>query len=229
MTLLSKVFLRNYISHIQPQENVACCTACATLLSAEIIMASSGNKVNFSRLYLYYMTRKLQGRLGEKGAELKSTMEALTTYGVPLERYWPFSFLRTDMEPNLQAINAAEYRMQSYASILPSNFKSYLNNDIPIIIGIRTGKMFWKLSGEFSEHKYKPVNSIDNFQSKGHAITIVGYDDNLNGGSWIIANSLGPKWGYQGYGAIPYSCNIDIGEAYVITQFAGIIAGKKIP
>jgi C1A family cysteine protease len=222
--------LRNYIKYIRPQENIACCTACSVLLAAEIIMAANSNEVNLSRLYLYYMTRKLQGRLGQEGAELKSTMEALQAYGAPLERYWPFSFTRVEREPHLEAMaNAANYKAQSYLSISFEEYKSYLDNNIPVIVGMRTGRMFWRLRGEFSEQVYKPVNSTDNYPSKGHAVVIIGYDDNLNSGSWLIANSLGPKWGYQGYGAIPYSCNVDIGESFVITKFAGITAGKKIP
>jgi C1A family cysteine protease len=56
----------------------------------------------------------------------------------------------------------------------------------------------------------------------------VGYDDEIGDGSWIIANSIGPKWGDHGYGVIPYSCVSNIGEAYILNNFAGSIPGKKI-
>jgi C1A family cysteine protease len=91
-----------------------------------------------------------------------------------------------------------------------------------------TSRLFWGLKGPLEEQRYKQINMTDNKQYRGHAVTIIGYDDNICGGSWIIANSLGPVWGHQGYAAIPYSCNSDIGEAYAITQFAGITAGKEI-
>lgn len=229
-SLPSSVNLQKYINYIQPQENVPCCTASSTLLVAEMIMASSDNRTNFSRLFLYYMTRKIQGRLGQRGAELKATMEALSLYGVPLERYWPFIFAQVDREPLPHAMeSAAQYKLLSYSSITPDEYKYYLSKDIPIIIGIRTGRKFWKLKGELHDQMYEPINNSDNLASKGHTVSIIGYDDELNSGSWIIANSVGPKWGHKGYAAIPYSCNVDIGEAYVITNFAGITAGKKIP
>ncbi|RLA94130.1 MAG: hypothetical protein DRG69_05830 [Deltaproteobacteria bacterium] len=38
-----------------------------------------------------------------------------------------------------------------------------------------------------------------------HAIVLVGYDDDLNGGSWIIRNSWGTNYGNNGYGTIPYT------------------------
>lgn len=229
-TVPTAVSLRRHINYLQPQENIGCCTACATLLAAEITMASVGNVMNFSRLFLYYMTQKEHNRLGMKGAELRDALDTLMKYGAPPERYWPFTFSRANREPLQQAIEQANnYRLQSYEQVSPVNYKEYLNNGIPIIVGMRTGKLFWNLEGPLQEQEYKPINGRDNRLTRGHAITIIGYDDNINGGSWIIANSLGPRWGFQGYAAIPYICDVDIGESYIITNFAGISAGKKIP
>lgn len=225
---MASVSLIQYIDFLQPQEKVPCCTACATLLAAEILLSISGNKVHLSRLYLYYMTQKMQNTLGTKGTDLKSTLAALSAYGAPPENFWPFVSKRKDKEPSRQVIEAAVYyRANSYANIKPDEFKECLDNNIPIIVGMWTGKLFWNISGEFMDHNYQPVNGETNPRATGHAVTIVGYDDELNGGSWIIANSLGPQWGSQGYAAIPYSCNIDIGESFIITQIAGIDAGKK--
>jgi len=221
--------LQEYIQYLPSQGNVGCCTASATLLSAEIIMATHGQKINLSRLYLYYMTRKLQNRLGLHGAELKETLNALSIYGVATDATWPFFYAWAEKEPNMRAIqDAARHKLYSYEWADSIDFKKHIVNHIPIIIGIGTGKMFWRLKGQFEKHAYVPINTTNNKQYKGHAVTIIGYDDNLNGGSWIIANSVGPKWGCRGYAAIPYSCNADIGESYIITNFAGIIAGKKI-
>lgn len=36
----------------------------------------------------------------------------------------------------------------------------------------------------------------------GHAVVIIGYDDNTQ--SWIIRNSWGINWGDEGYGSVPY-------------------------
>ena len=212
------ISLRKYIDYVQPQENVGCCTACAVLLAAEIIMAIAGSQIKFSRLYLYYMTRKAQNRLGQPGAELKETLNALIEHGVPLDKSWPFTLHRVDTIPTQAAKEEATlYKHFSYQILTPDDYKNYLNLGIPIIIGIKTGKLFWELSGELNEQSYKPINNKDNRESNGHAMTIIGYDDTLNGGSWIVANSLGLRWGSQGFGAIPYICNNDICESYAIT------------
>jgi C1A family cysteine protease len=194
-----------------------------------MILASNGIKKHFSRLYLYYMTRKMQNRVGKPGAELKDTMTALSIYGSPEENVWPFMPGRTNVAPAPHAIEAAVHnKLREYEALQTTDFNSYIDNDIPVIIGMRTGRMFWEMKGPLETHAYKPVNNIDNRNIFGHAVTIIGYDNNLKGGSWIIANSRGPDWGFQGYGAIPYACEVDIGEAYIIKNFAGNMAGKKI-
>jgi C1A family cysteine protease len=86
---------------------------------------------------------------------------------------------------------------------------------------MNTGRQFWRLNGPIANQAYKPINDTDNRQSRGHAVVVIGYSDTLAGGSWIIANSLGLKWGDGGYAAIPYACNKDIGESFALISFAG--------
>jgi len=216
--------LREYIRYTQSQENVGCCTASAALTAAEIISAKAGKPLNLSRLFVYYMTRKLQGRLGQKGAELKSTFDALSAHGTCIEQHWPFSPHRVDHEPSARAMQNAQYRVGRFESVETSNFNSILDKGIPIVIGMHTGRLFWRMRGELNEQIYKPVNENDNRPTQGHAVTIVGYDDKIQNGCWIIANSLGLRWGHRGCGILPYSCYADIGESYVIRNFAGISA-----
>lgn len=224
----SSITLRDYIQYNPSQGKIDCCTSSAILLSAEILLSQSKMHINFSRLYLYYMSRKYQNRLGQKGAKLRETLEALSIYGVVKESLWPFRHNRVEIEPPIQIVKEGiNYRLNSFECITTSQYREYLNLGLPIIIGMLTGKQFWKLSGPLEQHDYKPINDIDNRQSRGHAVVCIGYDDNLLGGSWIIANSLGPGWGFQGYAAIPYQCNVDFIESYVITSFAGIVPDKK--
>jgi hypothetical protein len=175
------------------------------------------------------MTRKMQNRNGLKGADLETTFKSLSVYGAAEERLWSFSYLRVDVEPPIPVVNEAVFnRLDSFEQIEHSKFKEALNNGIPIVFGMFTGRRFWNLSGNLETQNYEPVNETTNRPSKGHALTCIGYNDSLNGGSWIVANSLGAKWGEHGYGAIPYSCNIDIAEAFIVTKFSGMTAGKKI-
>jgi C1A family cysteine protease len=171
----------------------------------------------------------LQERLNRKGAKLSKTLEALSLYGCCLDIDWPFIASRENKEPNILAIQKAEqYRLQEYEELSTINFKEYLNQDLPVIVGMNIGRQFLKVRGSIHEHTYTMISDTNRF-SRGHAVTIVGYNDNLSGGSWIIANSMGLKWGEKGFGAISYDSNIDMGEAFVIKNFAGKTVEKKFP
>jgi C1A family cysteine protease len=37
-----------------------------------------------------------------------------------------------------------------------------------------------------------------------HCVVLVGWDNNVNGGSWLIKNSWGTGWGTNGYGWIKF-------------------------
>lgn len=211
--------LRQYIKHLPYQSTVGCCSASAALLSLEIMMSIENKYVHLSRLYTYYMTRRMQGRLGQVGAELKITFESLIVYGAAPDGLWPFTERRAEKEPNHIATEAAaECRIRSFESVVSSNINSKIDNMTPVAIGLMTGRRFWTLKGELHTQTYSPINMENNRPSNGHAVTIVGYDNALHGGSWIIANSLGPTWGDHGIGILPYECWRDIGEAYAIVR-----------
>ena len=221
--------LRKYIRYLPAQGRIGCCTASAALTAAEIICNKNHQYNYFSRLFVYYTTRKIQGRVNLVGAELKSTLDSMKQHGVCSENKWPFRSRQINVEPSDEAYReAAQYKVQCYENVFSHNFNNILTDEIPIIIGLKIGRLFRNLRGPLKEQVYKLINTTDNRQSHGHAVTIVGYDDNLLSGSWIIANSFGPKWGQSGYGVLPYECRDDIGEAYIIREFSGFTAGRKI-
>ena len=215
------VDLRQYVHYLHHQENIGCCTASATLLAYETMLNIAGKPEILSRLFLYYETRKAQGRIGYRGADLRKTLEVLQTTGVCREETWSFLKIRENKEPCLLAYEEApKYKIENFSYALPKEFKYLLHNRIPVIVGLWTGRQFWKMSGPMTGLSYGPIDKEENTLSKGHAVTIVGYDDLLHSGSWIIANSLGPRWGDHGYGILPYSCNENIGESYTLQIFS---------
>ena len=54
--------------------------------------------------------------------------------------------------------------------------------------------------GDSGEYKLPTAGSWDGL----HAVTMVGYDDYKNGGSFLFVNSWGPDWGDEGYFWITY-------------------------
>lgn len=215
-----------YIKYLPSQENIDCCASSATLLAAEILMSMNGVHLHLSRLFPYYMARRLQGRIGQRGTELKAVLESLVIHGVCLDQQWPLRHSLINREPSVQAQEQAKlYRVNSFQHVPVQDISDKISQNIPVVVGLRTGRQFWKMSGNFDQQIYSPVNDTDNRYSHSHAVTIVR--DLVDRDSWIVANSRGLRWGNRGLGILPYSCSVDIGESYSITEFAGFQTGKK--
>jgi C1A family cysteine protease len=73
----------------------------------------------------------------------------------------------------------------------------------PVIIGMNTPDSFLEAS-----NVWQPAESPGNYYG-GHAMCVVGYDDDKNGGAFEIINSWGRKWGNGGFIWIPYKAFID--------------------
>jgi len=98
--LPATVDLRAYFSPVENQGNLGSCTAnagCGVLEYFE--RRAYGNHIDASRLFLYKVTRDLLGWTGDTGAFLRSTMGAMSMFGVPPEKYWPYVVSKFDDEP----------------------------------------------------------------------------------------------------------------------------------
>ena len=98
------------------------------------------------------------------------------------------------------------------------SIKQYLSNDIPIIIGAYVKDDFSPTSygGSIqSDGVYKYTASPGD--GDGHAMCILGYDDQKAGGSFLVRNSWGTGFGINGNFWLKYSdCKSFIAEAWVI-------------
>ncbi|MDR0389880.1 MAG: C1 family peptidase [Spirochaetaceae bacterium] len=83
----------------------------------------------------------------------------------------------------------------------------------PVIIGMNTPPSFFE-PGEV----WRPRESPRNFYG-GHAVCVVGYDDEKEGGAFEVLNSWGRKWGRAGFTWIPYNTfSRWVREAYEIIE-----------
>jgi hypothetical protein len=134
------------------------------------------------------------------------------------------------------------YSVESYRKIpsLGSNLsvsitKRKINDNQPVIIGAWFPNSFEKDVSDDGEYntgdwelnnfiKFKNNNSpsedeISVFTKNyyGHALTIVGYDDNIYGGAFRVVNSWGDEWGDGGYFWLKYKdFKIITTEAYIL-------------
>ena len=124
------------------------------------------------------------------------------------------------------ALESFEF-IQTYNSRFVDNVKKSLANNYPVIIGSDVKESL------FNVNKYSSGDAVwspsENEPVKGgHAMTVIGYDDFKNGGSFEIVNSWGTDWGDNGYFWISYDDFYkNITEAYVIKPF-GIDLENKV-
>jgi len=89
--------------------------------------------------------------------------------------------------------------MDAEDKILP--VKKSLSENKPVIIGMNTPLSFRSLYGR---DLWRPWESPDR-NYDGHAMCVIGYDDDKYGGAFEIQNSWGTDWGNGGYIWITYS------------------------
>lgn len=215
--------LRKWCSPVEDQGDIGSCTANAGVAIVEYFERRAfGKHIDASRLFLYKVTRNLMKETGDTVAYLRSTMGALTIFGVPPEEYWPYKTEDFDVEPpafcygfaqNYQAIKY--YRLDppgTSPDILLKRIKSNLAAGLPSMFGFT---VYTSVSqAEVNVGKIPYPTAGENIEG-GHAVVAVGYDDNIkirntneNGiettGAILIRNSWSSGWGDYGYGWLPY-------------------------
>ncbi|HEV8436056.1 MAG TPA: C1 family peptidase [Thermoanaerobaculia bacterium] len=219
--LPTKVDLRQWFSPIEDQGSLGSCTANAAAGILEYFEKRAfGKYLDASRLFLYKVERELLGWTGDTGAYLRTAMEALTLFGAPPERYWPYDGnppninTRYELEPTPFCFAfAGSYRAIQYFRLDPNgtptnqvldNIKRYLAAGFPSMFGFPVYSEFDNpLPGGLVA--YPAAGS--NYRG-GHAIVAGGYDDNLkigaDTGALLVRNSWGTGWANGGYGWMSY-------------------------
>ena len=226
--LPTSVDLRPWCSPIEDQKTIGSCTAHAGVGLVEYFERRAfGKHLDASRLFLYKVTRNLLKWTGDTGAFLRSTMYALTLFGVPPEEYYPYNIADFDKEPSAFCYAFGQsYQAISYYRLDPpgttrinllTQIKTYLANGLPSMFGFT---VYSSISQANTNGGKIPYPTRGERVEGGHAIDAVGYDDNLKikntnaggietTGALLIRNSWGTGWGSAGYGWLPYKYVLD--------------------
>jgi len=196
-------------SSIKNQGSFGACTAFASIAAMEYIYNKYiPEKVQdlLSERFTYYVTRVYEGvnPVNDTGAFIRDTIKMLVTGGSCLEGSCPYILNNPTTlsgKPSPQAYQEAmTYQVLSYANIQEdknalATIKTALSSDFPVICGFTCYQnLFTSVGGVIP----LPQGNIIG----GHAICLVGYDDNKS--LFKFKNSWGTGWGDAGYGYLPY-------------------------
>lgn len=152
---------------------------------------------------LYWLCKQIDGD-GRSGTYPRSVAGALSQTGQSAAALWPYDPDRDE--------SSASYAPPAAALVAASMRRANIR-DVPIDLGmLRTtiradqvlvlGLELW--DGFFADHGGTLTEpSSGEFLGEGHAVVVVGFDDNT--GELLLRNSWGPTWGDRGHGRLPYS------------------------
>ena len=165
----------------------------------------------FSRMFIYYCERDMEGDPGvDGGAQIRDGVKALASTGCCSEITWPYhtgdllNAADTFTKPSAEAYaEAAKHRISKYLRVTGTSLnalKTCLSAGFPIVFGFTVYPSFESQATaatglvHMPAHGERPVG--------GHAVLAVGYDDSLQ--ALIVRNSWGEGWGDKGYFYMPY-------------------------
>lgn len=182
------------------------------------VLRAHGKVTEPARLFLYKVARDMLGIRGNVNVSIQAVLKAMTRFGMPPERYWPFDAEKMDVDPGPACYAYAnDYRDILYLRLDLRNtsgkktlgfVKRFLAAGFPVAFGF---PVLSSLTRE-ADIPYRP--RFDKVRG-GQAVLAVGYDDQrlvTMRGALLIRNSWGTEWGDGGYGWLPY--------AYVEEQLA---------
>jgi len=196
--------LRSQCSPVVDQGGLGSCTANASCEAMSFLYRRAASDPLFSRLFVYYYTRKLEGTqpTDDAGAQIRDVMKALALYGAPFETTWPYAEPKFSFEPSHDAfVEAAHHRLLFYyrcPDLL--TVKASIAQGFPVVVGFTVPANLDSAECARTGVVKYPAPS-ENFVG-GHAVLAVAYDDAA--GLVCFQNSWGSGWGDGGFGYLPF-------------------------
>ncbi len=164
---------------------------------------------SFSRLWLYYQERKLEGGgiSGDNGAQSRTIYRVLTSLGCPPESDDPYDIAKfADPSNDAAALitKAANFKVGAYHRITDiQSAKSCIAvgspTGYPFTIGFTVRESFQTIGADGKMPVPAPGEAI----LGGHEVFGSEYEDGTD--VFVFDNSWGPSWGLGGRFLMPYS------------------------
>lgn len=182
------------------------------------------NNCLFSPSFIY---NQINGGLN-KGTFFQDAFAIMQTQGVAPLSAMPYIANNYTILPSNQAKEIAKnYKIGKYLSIsgfgknTAEETKAFLSKGFPVIISVKVDNYLKKPANSPFPTPYVWWQIQGSIENMGHAIVVVGYDDNTKLFKFI--NSYGTAWGNNGYGYIHYNLfNTVVNEAYITMPLKNI-------
>jgi hypothetical protein len=208
------VSLERFTPQAKHQGQQGSCVGWATSYAGRTIMeaANSGlqpDQVAFSPSFLYNQI----ALPGCEGAYMRDAMEHMYKVGgLPFSQF-PYDERSCRSTPSpQQKQSAAPFRIKGYNRLTKggnnyspdlNGIRQHLAQGVPVIIGMQVGGTFMhQMRGKKVWVPTQRDYGLYGFS--GHAMCVIGYDDQLEGGAFLIMNSWGRDWGQNGSAWVRY-------------------------
>jgi len=219
VTLPPSIDMRKLMPPVYDQLQLGSCSANS---STAYNVYLHSNKLDLSRLFEYYMVRKIEGTVEEdSGATNRDNVKSIKKSGICEESLMPYDISKFTIPPTEETINnAKQYTISSYMALNNlSDIKQALAMLKPVIIGMDIYESFE--GNEIAQTGKLPIPLIKEKYLGGHSVLVVGYVDTPkvsfissiynfvfkktpSRGYLIVRNSWGSGWGDKGYFYMPY-------------------------
>ena len=172
-----------------------------------------------SPIYPYYKSKKDRELGSMEEVSLVSVLESLKMYGTP--DYMGLPSRSIDRVSEAEELEAKTKRISEYTRLYNiqdpkatkiNAIKTTLIENMPVVAAMHIPKSFF-----YAKEFWLP-REIFRKDIPGHAVTVIGYDDNKFGGAFEIMNSWGTEWGNEGFMWIRYDDFIEFSE-YALTLY----------
>lgn len=171
--------------------------------------------IKVARLFEYYATRKIEGTVGDdSGATIRDAIKAGVVSGVADEATYPYDITKFTVNPPQTVWTAAAaHKVTSYHAISDGDvetMKATLASQFLVGFGFQVYDAF--MSSQMATQGLLCRPTVSESLQGGHAVCLVGYDDNKvmpdgSKGAFLVRNSWGTGWGWQGSGYFYMSYN----------------------
>jgi hypothetical protein len=151
----------------------------------------------YSPSFIYYLERQTDGSLdqGDCGSFGRTSCATLNKFGCALRLDMPYMAGDFGTAPTpAQLVGALKFATGQYHRLATvDDMKSCIASGYNFRIGFTVYGSFEgiNVTGIWSPSKKESVLG-------GHEVLAIGYDDNVNGGSFLVRNSWGADWGNEG-------------------------------